>query len=129
MIVNISRSIYLTNEKKCESTEQENSQFEFINTINSYQNLNAIQKSQNHEEGNTEEGNDTTDTFSGYSALIRAGNTLVDNECLNDDDCISFSSSSTSHKNSDDYKTKYKTEVCRFWEINQTCKFGENVNK
>lgn len=30
-------------------------------------------------------------------------------------------------KLSDDFKTKYKTEVCRFWEINRSCKFGDNV--
>jgi hypothetical protein len=26
-----------------------------------------------------------------------------------------------------DFKIKYKTEKCKFWEINQNCKFGENV--
>ena len=26
-----------------------------------------------------------------------------------------------------DFKIKYKTEKCKFWEINQTCKFGDNV--
>ncbi len=26
-----------------------------------------------------------------------------------------------------DFKIKYKTEKCKFWEINQTCKFRDNV--
>ncbi len=26
-----------------------------------------------------------------------------------------------------DFKVKYKTEKCKFWEINKTCKFGEGV--
>ena len=26
-----------------------------------------------------------------------------------------------------DFKIKYKTEKCKFWEINQTCKFGDSV--
>lgn len=26
-----------------------------------------------------------------------------------------------------DFKIKYKTEKCKYWEINQTCKFGDNV--
>lgn len=33
-------------------------------------------------------------------------------------------------KNSEmDFRVKYKTEKCKFWEINQTCKFGEGVSK
>lgn len=32
-------------------------------------------------------------------------------------------------KNSEiDFRVKYKTEKCKFWEINQTCKFGEGVS-
>lgn len=27
------------------------------------------------------------------------------------------------------YKKKYKTEKCKFWEISETCKFGDNVRK
>ena len=27
----------------------------------------------------------------------------------------------------DDFKTKLKTEICRFWEMNKACKFGDNV--
>lgn len=32
-----------------------------------------------------------------------------------------------SKNKADDFKTKYKTELCKFFEINGTCKFGENV--
>jgi len=28
-----------------------------------------------------------------------------------------------------DYRKKYKTEKCKYWEINSTCKYGENVKK
>ena len=32
-------------------------------------------------------------------------------------------------KNSEiDFRVKYKTEKCKFWEINQICKFGEGVS-
>jgi hypothetical protein len=27
-----------------------------------------------------------------------------------------------------DFRKKYKTEICKFWSINQTCKFGDKVN-
>ena len=27
----------------------------------------------------------------------------------------------------DDYKIKYKTELCKYYEINGCCKFGDNV--
>ncbi len=27
-----------------------------------------------------------------------------------------------------DYRAKYKTEKCKYWEINMSCKFGDNVN-
>ena len=27
-----------------------------------------------------------------------------------------------------DYRIKYKTEKCKFWELNKECKFGDNVN-
>jgi hypothetical protein len=30
-------------------------------------------------------------------------------------------------KKSNDFKVKYKTEICKFWDINKTCKFGDNV--
>lgn len=31
-------------------------------------------------------------------------------------------------KKSDDFKVKFKTEKCKFYEIDKHCKFGENVN-
>ena len=39
----------------------------------------------------------------------------------------SMSTTPVNHKNSDDFKVKYKTEVCRLWEMNRTCKYGDNV--
>lgn len=27
-----------------------------------------------------------------------------------------------------DFRNKYKTEKCKFWEINKSCKFGDGVN-
>jgi hypothetical protein len=27
----------------------------------------------------------------------------------------------------DDFKTKYKTDICKYWEIEKSCKFGDNV--
>lgn len=29
--------------------------------------------------------------------------------------------------NDNDFRKKYKTEICKFWSINQVCKFGEKV--
>jgi hypothetical protein len=34
----------------------------------------------------------------------------------------------TSKKKSDDFKIKFKTELCKFWELDAVCKYGENVN-
>ena len=37
--------------------------------------------------------------------------------------------SNQQHKTkSDDFKTKYKTELCKYYEINGTYKFGDNVS-
>jgi hypothetical protein len=30
-------------------------------------------------------------------------------------------------KLSEDFKQKFKTEMCKFWQLNGECKFGENV--
>ncbi len=30
--------------------------------------------------------------------------------------------------NTYDFKTKWKTEICHFWEMNGYCQFGENVH-
>lgn len=27
-----------------------------------------------------------------------------------------------------DFRVKYKTEICKFWELNKMCKYGDNVN-
>lgn len=34
------------------------------------------------------------------------------------------------HYSSDthDFKTKWKTEICHYWEVNGTCKYGDNVS-
>lgn len=29
--------------------------------------------------------------------------------------------------NEKDFRIKYKTEMCKFWELNNSCKFGEKV--
>ncbi len=43
---------------------------------------------------------------------------------------IAFDFSPTNNKiTSEDFKAKYKTELCKFWEINKTCKYGDNVSK
>lgn len=33
------------------------------------------------------------------------------------------------NKKSDDFKVKFKTEKCKFWEIDRSCKYGDNVSK
>jgi len=30
-------------------------------------------------------------------------------------------------KKSDDFKIKFKTELCKFWELDAVCKYGDNV--
>jgi hypothetical protein len=30
-------------------------------------------------------------------------------------------------KKSNDFKVKYKTEICKYWDINKFCRFGDNV--
>lgn len=34
---------------------------------------------------------------------------------------------SKSHKASDDFKAKYKTEICKFWELTGNCRFHDKV--
>jgi len=33
-----------------------------------------------------------------------------------------------SKKKSDDFKVKFKTEMCKFWDLYKVCKFGDNVS-
>ena len=33
-----------------------------------------------------------------------------------------------SNDKANEFKTKYKTEICKFWQLNMSCKFGEKVN-
>lgn len=42
---------------------------------------------------------------------------------------VNTSTTATKRKSSDivDFRAKYKTEKCKFWEINQQCKFADNV--
>ena len=35
---------------------------------------------------------------------------------------------SNKKKSMDDYKKKYKTEKCKFYEVNKECKYGDNVS-
>jgi hypothetical protein len=42
---------------------------------------------------------------------------------------INQNSNSNKKQIGQEYKKKYKTEKCKFWEINKTCKFSENVKK
>lgn len=45
------------------------------------------------------------------------------------DDPYFYPSSSNNKIKADNFKIKYKTELCKYYEINGTCKFGENVIK
>jgi hypothetical protein len=41
---------------------------------------------------------------------------------------LSIYNISSNKKKSEDFKNKFKTEMCKFWTIDGTCKFGDNVN-
>jgi hypothetical protein len=45
---------------------------------------------------------------------------------INTKDTI-FCQTPTKAKKSNDFKVKYKTEICKFWDMNKYCKFGDNV--
>lgn len=32
------------------------------------------------------------------------------------------------NKTTSEFKTKYKTEICKFWQLNNSCRFGDNVS-
>lgn len=77
------------------------------------------------------------DEYTGLSYLNNLNNTNLNNNNSNTNNLISnFQAANDSQlfskqpkKNSEiDFRVKYKTEKCKFWEINQTCKFGEGVN-
>ena len=36
-------------------------------------------------------------------------------------------SATNNKKKSDDFKIKFKTEMCKFWELDAVCKYGDNV--
>ncbi len=39
-----------------------------------------------------------------------------------------YNNISSNKKKSQDFKVKFKTEICKFWSIDGTCNFGDNVN-
>jgi hypothetical protein len=41
---------------------------------------------------------------------------------------LSIYNISSNKKKSHDFKIKFKTEICKFWSIDGTCNFGDNVN-
>lgn len=48
------------------------------------------------------------------------------NESTSNDESIKTPNMFSKNK-VDNFKVKYKTELCKFFEINGTCKFGDNV--
>jgi hypothetical protein len=46
---------------------------------------------------------------------------------INTKDSI-YSKTPKALQKSTDFKVKYKTEICKYWAINQSCKFGDNVS-
>jgi hypothetical protein len=49
---------------------------------------------------------------------------------LNISDCETITQKNKGEKKNSDhaYRAKYKTEKCKYWEINMSCKYGDNVN-
>ncbi len=39
------------------------------------------------------------------------------------------SATGSGKRKSDDFKVKFKTEMCKFWELEGLCKFSDNVKK
>ena len=48
-------------------------------------------------------------------------------EIIENGDTENKTFSTGNKKSSDDYRTKFKTEKCKFYEVNKECKFGESV--
>ena len=76
------------------------------------------------------------DEYTGLSYLNNLNNNCSNN---NNNNCNNLTSNfqvaeqqqlaKQPKKNSEvDFRVKYKTEKCKFWEINKTCKFGEGVS-
>lgn len=47
---------------------------------------------------------------------------------INKSNRISFKSPSTSNTDKDDFKLKYKTERCKYWDLYKDCKYKDNVS-
>ncbi len=89
------------------SPEQDKYGDEYINLAYS-RSRKATIKTDNRKISTTESDMDSTD-FSEMNSF--GGNVLVNNL----------------KKKSDDFKNKFKTEMCKFWELDAACKFGDNV--
>jgi len=49
-------------------------------------------------------------------------------ECNNANNLISINNINIYQNNkTNEFKNKYKTEICKFWQLNSSCKFGEKV--
>jgi len=68
------------------------------------------------------------DEYTGLSYLNNQNNNNINNIHLNNNLNFSLGDLKAPKKNSEiDFRVKYKTEKCKFWEINKSCKFGEGV--
>lgn len=65
--------------------------------------------------------------ISGTNSNINANSYL--NNLVNTANTVNTNNSNTNSKKSNDFKLKYKTEKCKFWELYKECKYGDNVSK
>jgi hypothetical protein len=82
-----------------------------VNNLNSY----AFNKSRNESLNQKRKNSEDCGSVDGDLNSIGSPNTSVNINSKN--------------KKSEDFKLKFKTEKCKFWEIDNNCKYGDNVRK
>jgi hypothetical protein len=96
-------SIY--NNKRSEKSDEENNK--------NHQNNNTSQLLNKNNFGNSDQANFNSNSIVPNNSLI----------LLNTSNSVNVN-----NKKSNDFKLKYKTEKCKFWELYKECKYGDNVS-
>lgn len=137
--VNSQNSIY--NLRKSEKSDDEGTITGKFNSnmssLNNFNDLNTTQPQQNNllvvntNQLSAENNNSIINSLSTQpQAIINPSSNFV-NRIINTNNTNNTNKSNNSNSNvkkSNDFKVKYKTEKCKFWEFYKECKYGDNVS-
>jgi hypothetical protein len=71
---------------------------------------------------------DTLDKlFNTFEGEKRSGFTTIGSPSTTTSEDFNESNGFNRSSKQNDFRVKYKTEICKYWEVNKECKFGDSV--